>query len=115
MGDIVLTEVARLLGAHGRVGRLAGGLFGIWLPTGVDADLAPRIAGELRAAFGNDARPDVAVCLGTATAVESGAELATVLEAALVSLRAAKDARAGYSASGSSSARSTTSSASSVL
>src|SRR4051812_23503142 len=44
MGDIALTEVARLLGAHGRVGRLAGGLFGIWLAAGLPADLAPRIA-----------------------------------------------------------------------
>src|SRR4051794_20558615 len=46
MGDIVLTEVARLLGAHGRVGRLAGGLFGLWLPARLPGDLAARIADE---------------------------------------------------------------------
>jgi putative nucleotidyltransferase with HDIG domain len=113
MGDIVLTEVARLLGAHGRAGRLAGGLFGVWLPHGAAAGLRERIAGEVRAAFTSDARPDVDVCLGLADAATCGTDLAFVLEAALLSLRAAKDAR--YSGSASSSPRSATRPASSVL
>src|SRR4051794_28833452 len=114
MGDTVLTEIALLLGAHGRVGRLAGGLFGIWLATGLPAGLPERISAEVREAFGNEARPDVEVCTGTATAAEHGTELAAVLEAALRSLRAAKDDR-GYSTSGSSSFLSATRPASSVL
>src|SRR4051794_11417473 len=113
MGDLVLTEVARLLAGHGRAGRLAGGLFGVWLAEGLPGELAPRIVDEVRATFGDESRPDVGVCLGTATAAESGADLASLLEAALMSLRAAKEAR--YSASGSSSARSATRPASSVL
>jgi putative nucleotidyltransferase with HDIG domain/diguanylate cyclase (GGDEF)-like protein len=115
MGDVVLTEVARVLAGHGRPGRLAGGLFGVWLRAGAPGDAAARIADEVRAAFGDDARPDVDVCLGLAEAAVHGTDLAAVLEAALLSLRAAKDARGSYSANGSSSARSATRPASSVL
>src|SRR4051812_11986975 len=53
-GDVVLTEVARVLAGHGRPGRLAGGLFGVWLRAGIAADAAARIADEVRSAFGED-------------------------------------------------------------
>jgi putative nucleotidyltransferase with HDIG domain len=115
MGDVVLTEVARLLGGHGRPGRLAGGLFAVWLPAGLPAELTARVAEEVRVAFADASRPDVDVCLGAAEAAVCGTDLAFVLEAALLSLRAAKAARHRYSASGSSSPRSATRPASSVL
>src|SRR3954470_21435108 len=51
-GDVVLTEVARILAGHGRPGRLAGGLFGVWLRAGAADAAAVRIAEEVRAAFG---------------------------------------------------------------
>ena len=114
MGDVVLTEVARILGAHGRPGRLAGGLFGVWLRAGDAAGAATRIAEETRAAF-----PQAEVSIGLAEVATHGTELSAVLEVALGSLRAAKDARrndgAYEPASGSSSPRSATSVASSVL
>jgi diguanylate cyclase (GGDEF)-like protein/putative nucleotidyltransferase with HDIG domain len=115
MGDVVLTEVARVLAGHGRSGRLAGGLFALWMPGGAPGGVAAAIAADVRAAFGDGARPDVDVCLGVAEASAHGTELAVVLEAALRALRVAKDARAGYSANGSSSALSATRPASSVL
>jgi diguanylate cyclase (GGDEF)-like protein/putative nucleotidyltransferase with HDIG domain len=115
IGDVVLTEVGRVLAAHGRPGRLAGGLFGVWLRAGGAGDAAARIAAEVRAAFGaREAAPHVDVTLGLAEAAQHGTELSAVLEAALAALRAAKEART-QSASGSSSPRSATSAAPSVL
>jgi diguanylate cyclase (GGDEF)-like protein/putative nucleotidyltransferase with HDIG domain len=94
-GDVVLTEVARILAGHGRPGRLAGDLFAVWVREGRDAatDAAARIADEVRVAFSErDGAPDVTVTLGLATVAAHGSDLAGVLEAADVALRVAKDA-----------------------
>ena len=96
MGDVVLTEVARILAGHGRPGRLGGDLFGVWLPAGAAAGAAAGIADEVRSAFGE--RPDaprVDVSLGLAEAATHGTDLSAVLEAALVALAAAKDLNRG--------------------
>jgi diguanylate cyclase (GGDEF)-like protein/putative nucleotidyltransferase with HDIG domain len=99
MGDVVLTEVARILSAHGRPGRLGGDLFGVWLRAGAAADAAARIAEEVRVAFGErDGAPKVDVSLGLAEAAIHGTELSSVLEAALGALTAAKDLGAGHTA-----------------
>jgi diguanylate cyclase (GGDEF)-like protein len=93
-GDVVLTEVARILARHGRPGRLAGDLFAVWMREGRDAasDAAVRIAEELRVAFNErQGAPDVTVTIGLADAASHGSDLAGVLEAADVALRAAKD------------------------
>ena len=98
MGDVVLTEVARILAAHGRPGRLAGDLFAVWVREGRAAasDAATRIAEEVRAAFSERAgAPDVTVTVGLADAAAHGPDLASVLEAADAALRVAK---AGVSA-----------------
>src|SRR3954468_7902618 len=49
-GDVVLTEVARILARHGRPGRLGGDLFAVWVREGgaAAADAGVRIADELR-------------------------------------------------------------------
>jgi diguanylate cyclase (GGDEF)-like protein/putative nucleotidyltransferase with HDIG domain len=99
MGDVVLTEVARILSGHGRPGRLGGDLFGLWLRAGAAADAAARIADEVRVAFGErDGAPKVDVSLGLAEAAVHGTELSAVLEAALGALTAAKDLGAGHTA-----------------
>jgi diguanylate cyclase (GGDEF)-like protein/putative nucleotidyltransferase with HDIG domain len=113
MGDVTLTEVARILTNHGRPGRLAGGLFGVWLRAGASAQAAATIAGEVRTAFGErEGAPQVDVSLGLAEVSTHGRDLAAVLEGALAALRTAKQLGAQ---SGSSSPRSATSVASSVL
>src|SRR3954452_4610615 len=97
--DVGFTQVARILSAHGRPGRLGGDLFGVWLRAGAAADAAARIAEEVRVAFGErDGAPKVDVSLGLAEAAVHGTELSAVLEAALGALTAAKDLGAGHTA-----------------
>src|SRR3954463_4458612 len=73
MGDVVLTEVARILGRHGRPGRLGGDLFALWIRAGAAADAAARIADEVRVAFGERAdAPRVDVSLGLSEAATFG-------------------------------------------
>jgi diguanylate cyclase (GGDEF)-like protein/putative nucleotidyltransferase with HDIG domain len=94
-GDVVLTEVARILARHGRPGRLAGDLFAVWVREGgaAAADAAVRIAEELRVAFNEtQGAPSVTVTIGLADAASHGPDLAGVLEAADVAMRVAKDA-----------------------
>ena len=99
MGDVVLTEVARILGRHGRPGRLGGDLFALWIRAGAVADAAARIADEVRVAFGDRAEgPRVDVSLGLSEAATFGTDLSAVLEAALVALTTAKDMGRGHTA-----------------
>jgi len=94
-GDVVLTEVARILARHGRPGRLAGDLFAVWVREGGEAaaGAAVRIADELRTTFAETPNgPDVTVTIGVADAAMHGPDLAGVLEAADVALRTAKEA-----------------------
>jgi len=94
-GDMVLTEVARILARHGRPGRLAGDLFAVWVREGgaAAADAAQRISEELRNAFGGTpGAPVVTVTIGVADAASHGPDLAGVLEAADAAMRLAKDA-----------------------
>src|SRR3954453_1768503 len=99
MGDIVLTEVARILSGHGRPGRLGGDLFGLWLRAGAAADAAARIADEVRVAFGErDGAPKVDVSLGLSEAATFGTDLSAVLEGALVALATAKEMGRGHTA-----------------
>src|SRR3954467_14279867 len=96
-GDVVLTEVARILARHGRPGRLAGDLFAVWVREGgaAAADAAVRISDELRVAFdAAQGAPAVTVTIGVADAGAHGPDLAGVLEAADVALRDAKDTTA---------------------
>ena len=92
-GDVVLTEVARILARHGRPGRLAGDLFAVWVRDGGAAasDAAVRIADELQVAFDtSQGAPSVTVTIGLADAAAHGPDLAGVLEAADVAMRVAK-------------------------
>ena len=97
-GDVVLTELARILARHGRPGRLASDEFALWLHGGDAADAAASIADEVRVAFGDRQGPRVDVSIGLADAATHGTELSTVLEAAHLALRAAKDAGPGNTA-----------------
>src|SRR4051794_15020324 len=99
MGDVVLTEVARILGRHGRPGRLGGDLFALWIRAGDVADAAAHIADEVHVAFGDRAdAPRVDVSLGLAEAATHGTDLSAILEAALVALATAKDMGRGHTA-----------------
>jgi diguanylate cyclase (GGDEF)-like protein/putative nucleotidyltransferase with HDIG domain len=93
-GDVVLTEVARILARHGRPGRLAGDLFAVWVREGgaAAAGAAACIADELRTGFGETpGGPEVTVTIGVADAAIHGPDLAGVLEAADAAMRAAKE------------------------
>src|SRR4051795_12206789 len=99
MGDVVLTEVARILGRHGRPGRLGGDLFALWIRAGAAADAAARIAAQIRVAFGERAEaPRVDVSFGLAEAATFGTDLSAVLEGALVALATAKEMGRGHTA-----------------
>jgi diguanylate cyclase (GGDEF)-like protein len=99
VGDAVLAEIAEILTAHGRTGRLAGDEFAVWLPGADAADAAAEIADQVRIAFTDRAgAPRVDVCIGFADAATHGTDLAGVLEAAALALRSAKHAGPGNTA-----------------
>ena len=108
-GDLVLTEVARVLARHGTAGRLGGDEFAVWLDADEDeaTRVAARIIDEIDAAFAKRSReaPDVTVSIGVAAAGTAD-DLALLLEHADRALYAAKQAgrhrvgRAGRAESG---------------
>ncbi len=97
VGDLVLTEIARVLTRHGHTGRLGGHEFGVWIERpSTDAEaIAALIVGEVAESFSDYDGPRVDVSIGVATAPANGSELADVLETADAALYAAK--RAGRS------------------
>jgi diguanylate cyclase (GGDEF)-like protein/putative nucleotidyltransferase with HDIG domain len=92
VGDLVLTEVARVLARHGHAGRLGGDEFGVWIERSTpDAQsIAGQIVNEVATSFSDFDGPRVDVSIGVATAPGHGRELAEVLEAADAALYAAK-------------------------
>jgi len=93
-GDIVLTEVGRILAHHGRTGRLGGDLFAVWVREGADAayEVATAISTQVHEAFAERGTiPQVSVSMGLAAADDAGADLAALLEAAADGLQGAKD------------------------
>ncbi len=122
VADTVLGEVARLLGHHGRTGRLGSDRFGVWIPGGAVAlaDATSAIGASLERSLGLDGIPAWGA-LGGAAAPRDGSELAALLDAAAARLAvdaAAQRARGAPPAgdpSRRSSPRSTTTPASRVL
>jgi len=96
-GDLVLAELARILGNHGHAGRLGGDEFALLvhgnLPEAVEA--AQRILATVAEFFEPGSGPKVDLSVGCAAAPTHGEELADLLEAADVALLDAK--RAGRS------------------
>lgn len=92
VGDLVLTEVARVLSRHGHAGRLGGDEFGVWIerPAPDAQTVAAQIVSEVAASFSDYDGPRVDVSIGVATAPGHGRELAEVLETADAALYAAK-------------------------
>jgi len=96
-GDLVLSEIARILARHGVAGRLGGDEFALWLPGSLEdaAIAAQRIMAQVQEAFEAGSGPKVDVSLGCSSAPTHGDELAHLLEAADMALLDAK--RAGRS------------------
>ena len=88
-GDLVLTEVARVLARHGQAGRLGGDEFAVLVgperPMRLEAEA---IVGGVRAAFASDLA--VTVSVGASCAEEPGGDLAVMLRTADEALYAAK-------------------------
>jgi diguanylate cyclase (GGDEF)-like protein/putative nucleotidyltransferase with HDIG domain len=94
-GDLVLTEIARVLRRHGDAGRLGGDEFAVWV--GCDADTAEAagtaIVEEVGVRLPGDGElPAVTVSIGAALTGDHGRELTNLLEAADNALYEAKEA-----------------------
>jgi putative nucleotidyltransferase with HDIG domain len=74
VADTVLCEVARVLGHHGRVGRISDERFALWIDGPADAPdaLAAALTDELRASLATDAA-DIRVAVGAAATAPAGA------------------------------------------
>ena len=94
-GDLVLTEVARVLARHGFAGRLGGDEFGVWVVgaegRGHEAARAimREVAGSLPAPLASDDAP-LGISVGVASAPREGADVMELLEVADRALYAAK-------------------------
>jgi diguanylate cyclase (GGDEF)-like protein/putative nucleotidyltransferase with HDIG domain len=94
-GDLVLTEVARVLARHGVAGRLGGDEFGVWVREGDEAGrrtaaaIASDIAESLPVELVTGANP-VGLTVGMAVVPEGGADVMELMEAADRELYAAK-------------------------
>ncbi len=82
--NLLLTEVARIVGRHGHAGRIGGVVVGLWL----DADrpaaqgVAARIGREVAAATAEDGAPPLHLAMGVAAAPDDGSDFTALLEAA---------------------------------
>jgi diguanylate cyclase (GGDEF)-like protein/putative nucleotidyltransferase with HDIG domain len=93
--DLVLTEIARVLGRHGDAGRLGGDEFALWIAC--DAATAQQAAGAIVEEVsgrlpGDGELPAVTVSIGVALTADHGRELTNLLEAADTALYEAKEA-----------------------
>jgi diguanylate cyclase (GGDEF)-like protein/putative nucleotidyltransferase with HDIG domain len=93
-GDLVLTEVARVLARHGFAGRLGGDEFGVWVPgpRGAGEGAAAKIVEETAARLLDTvANPETAgVSVGVAASGGAARDVSELLEAADKALYAAK-------------------------
>jgi diguanylate cyclase (GGDEF)-like protein/putative nucleotidyltransferase with HDIG domain len=96
-GDLVLSEVGRIIGRHGHAGRLGGDEFAVLVPGNLQeaAQAAQRIMAQVSEVFEAGSGPKIDLSMGCAAAPTHGEELADLLEAADVALLDAK--RAGRS------------------
>jgi diguanylate cyclase (GGDEF)-like protein/putative nucleotidyltransferase with HDIG domain len=99
-GDLVLTEVARVLSAHGTAGRLGGDEFALWMPgaPAVGDRAAAAILDAVDAAFaetGDTQGLRVGVSVGAASAPADGVQLSELLPRADEALYEAKHAGRG--------------------
>jgi diguanylate cyclase (GGDEF)-like protein/putative nucleotidyltransferase with HDIG domain len=96
-GDLVLTELARIIGRHGHAGRLGGDEFAVLVPGNLQeaAQAAQRIMAQVAEIFEAGSGPKIDLSMGCAAAPTHGEELADLLEAADIALLDAK--RAGRS------------------
>ena len=106
VGDLILGEIARILGRHGAAGRIGGDEFALWLDVDIAtaAQIAHRILGEVSAALsGHEAGvPAAGLSIGIAEAPTHGRELGALMQAADEALYGAKHAgRARVSLAGS--------------
>jgi len=94
-GDFVLSEIGRILSANGLAGRLGGDEFAL-ITTDPDpaATAAERILAAVNGAFADPAL-QVSVSIGSATALEAGADLSELLRLADEALYSAKGAGRG--------------------
>ena len=91
-GDLVLTEVSRILDRHGLAGRIGGDEFALWVDGDGAAGVAEQIVDEVARAFPSDGALTVGVSIGVAPRTP---ELAAALEAADRALYTAKAAGRG--------------------
>jgi diguanylate cyclase (GGDEF)-like protein len=94
-GDLVLTEVARVLARHGVAGRLGGDEFGLWVAEGGDAGarIAAALTEEVAATLPVElvtADPPLGLSAGVAVVPPGGADVMELMEAADRELYAAK-------------------------
>jgi diguanylate cyclase (GGDEF)-like protein len=98
-GDLVLTEVARVLQRHGLAGRLGGDEFVLYTAETGDAALrvAEAILREIRVSFGDAPEPSlrVAVSIGLACAPGPASDLSALMRSADDALYDAKRAGRG--------------------
>ena len=94
-GDLVLTEVARVLSRHGLAGRIGGDEFGVWVPEGGEAGhrtaraIMNEIAGALPAPLTAGDTP-LGISVGVASVTDAGADVMDLLEIADRELYAVK-------------------------
>ena len=93
-GDLVLTEVARVVSRHGVAGRLGGDEFAVFVPGDGSAAFAAaeQIVSDVSTSFAPNGHPglEVGVSVGVATAPMHGTDLAALLEHADQALYEAK-------------------------
>lgn len=94
-GDLVLTEVARVLARHGVAGRLGGDEFGVWVRDGEEAgrrtaeQIMQEVANTLPVELVTGENP-LGLTVGLAQTPEGGAEVMDLIEAADRELYAAR-------------------------
>ena len=94
-GDLVLTEIARVLARHGVAGRLGGDEFGVWVRDGEDAGrraalaIVEHVAASMPVALVTGELP-LGVSVGVAVPPAGGADVMELVEAADRELYAAK-------------------------